>query len=738
MGRATNSTTLGIRRASAVTAWLLWAVMVPAASHVEGEGHVRVQLTFGVDVPRLEDVGAIRRWVATDLHRRLGLDDTDAVTVDRGRPLGNYRVVRLTQTARGVPVLYRESRLPLNGDSEPVRLVGYHSPLRDAPAPYPRLSVVDAASIAGGREQDNTLRSRLVFQPAAETVRLSYELEGAFPHAAHPTAPAEKVYVDALTGQILDRLPLTRGALYRRIHDFAQACRDLGVDEPVNHYDRLVLLGRSPIVRSETVDTGGRSAERLFDLFRSIYSFFDLLVGLDSYDGAGAPVIAYLGVRYHENEAQCIGDEFNAQWDTSQNQMLLPVSALHFPEVVAHEFMHGVTSNGSGLLYRNQPGALSEAISDAVGVTFAAWLRAGAPADANFTLRMTSRDWQLYDPSGPMRDMRNPASVGDYPDHYDHYRWDLLPTWEHDYGGVHINSSIINQGFYLLAHGGRHPSRPRDGPVVEGVGAMRAARIFAAAAASVLSSNSSFEDARGGFADAAAGFHGEDSREWVAVHTALDAVGIPGHWDPPRESAPAPTPAPVADPEPVADPVAAPADSAPESKAVLVVALIGGLAVLGAVGVMLRSRSARASVALGAGPEARSNRPPSVAHGPDSTPPSTAHEEAVLGTLRPADGDSAIRLPEKLLSSREGMVIGRNTELCHLEIPLAAVSRRHLRLRATRGAIRVEDLNSLEGTQLDGIDLKPFKPQPITSGQTLSIGGSAFRFQEKVEVRFRR
>ena len=84
------------------------------------------------------------------------------------------------------------------------------------------------------------------------------------------------------------------------------------------------------------------------------------------------------------------------------------------------------------------------------------------------------------------------------------------------------------------------------------------------------------------------------------------------------------------------------------------------------------------------------------------------------------------------------MVIGRNIELCHLEIQLAAVSRRHVRLRAARGAIQVEDLNSLEGTQLDGIDLKPFEPQPITSGQTLSIGGSAFRFQGKVEVRFRR
>ena len=701
------------RGAAVVAAWLLWAAAISAATGDGREGDARVRLTFGVDMPRLSDDAAIRHWVATDLHRRLRLADADALTVDLALPFGNYRVVNLSQTTYGVPVLYHESRLLLNGNEEPVSLLGYHSPFPSTPVPHPGISAGQAASLAGAADGDSP-SSRLVFWPTGDHVRLSYELDGLFPGAVQPAAPFERVHVDASTGEILDRLSLTHSALDRRIRDFTLACRSLGIRDLVGSSEYESLLANSPLVQSETVSRGSQPAERLFGLLGFIYSFFDLTLQMDSFDGAGAPIQAMLGVQFHEARSwppQCIGDEFGAAWVTTDDLMLVPLAALDFPEVMAHEFTHAVTNHGSGLLYENQSGALDEAISDAIGVTFAAWFRHAALGDLDAALEMTPRDWQIRYPGGVLRDIRNPASIATplappaprYPDHYDDY----MDLGAIDEGGVHINSSIINQGFYLLAEGGRHPRRPGE-PVVQGIGAMHAARVFAAAATSVLTSNSDFEDARYGFAYAAEALYGKGSREWMAVHAAMDAVGIPGDWDPP------------------VPPRLAPA---------LVFSLIAGLALLGAVGLVLRSRSRRSSPAhrpWSDAPPARSVDRGSV---PPPTSPPPPRAEVLVGVLRPPTGSRPIPLPSAMLFSREGFVIGRSIELCHFQIRDSAVSRRHVRLRATADTILVEDLNSRRGTQLDGIDLKPFEPQPLALGQTLSIAGSPYRIQQNVESR---
>ena len=764
----------GIRRACVVAAWLLCAAAVPAASAGERERNARVRLTFGVDVPRLNDDDAIRRWVATDLHRRLGLGGNDVLAVDPARPLGTYQVVRLSQSARGVPIRYRESRLLLKGDGAPAHLLGYHSPFRHIPAPNPRLSVGQAASMAGGAERDMSA-ARLVFWPAGDEVRLSYELDGTFPQALRRTAPVERVYVDASTGEVLDRLSLTHRALVREIRDFALACEREGIVFAVDYETTERLVESSPLVRSETVNGGGLAAERLFDLLGSIHAFLGLALELDSFDGEGAAIEAILGVRYHSQARgeQCIGDRFNAQWHPVKNQMRLPVAALDVPEVVAHELTHGVISSGGGLIYRHQSGALNEAISDAVGVAFAAWFRNGAPRDAGTTLPMTGRDWRLLVPDGSvMRDMRDPGPP--YPDHYDDFVY--LDSGE-DAGGVHLNSSIINHGFYLLAAGGQHA---RGGPVVEGIGVMQAAGIFGRAAAALLIPNSDFVDARYGFADVAEALYGPASREWVAVHTAMDAIGVRGRWalpaepesgpsperdrdpgpsperdrdpgpSPERDRDPGPSPERDRDPGPSPerdrDPGPSPErdrDPGPEtaldpgSNSVLVLSLIASLTLLGAAGLMLRRRPGRSAVRRTWSDEQGNQSPNAAVPVPAGAPRPAPQEEALLGVLLPVDGSRPIPLAQAQLSSRDGLVIGRNRELCHVEIGNAAVSRRHLRLRAAGGAILVEDLNSLEGTQVDGIHLKPFEAQAVGWGQKLSIAGLAYRVQPKVETRFR-
>ena len=234
-----------ICRVLLVAAWVPSAAATPIASD-DASHDTRAGLTFGSDMPRLSSDSTLRRWVATDLSRQLGLTTAEHLEVDsRLRRLGDYQVLRLSQTLHGVPVIYRESRLLLDSESRPVHLLGHHSTFGEPPARRPRLSASQAASRAGGAPE-HTSSWRLVFWPAADEPRLGYELEGAFPDASEATAPFERVYVDASTGDVLHRLPVTRQALDREVHDFYAACREHEIDGLVDYPDAELLRIVSP------------------------------------------------------------------------------------------------------------------------------------------------------------------------------------------------------------------------------------------------------------------------------------------------------------------------------------------------------------------------------------------------------------------------------------------------------------------------------------------------------------
>lgn len=76
----------------------------------------------------------------------------------------------------------------------------------------------------------------------------------------------------------------------------------------------------------------------------------------------------------------------------------------------------------------------------------------------------------------------------------------------------------------------------------------------------------------------------------------------------------------------------------------------------------------------------------------------------------------------ELVRAYLGVVVGRHPALCERVVPEESVSRRHFRIGFTDGAPFVEDLNSLNGTAVDGVDLAPFRPTPLAPGQTLRCG----------------
>lgn len=82
---------------------------------------------------------------------------------------------------------------------------------------------------------------------------------------------------------------------------------------------------------------------------------------------------------------------------------------------------------------------------------------------------------------------------------------------------------------------------------------------------------------------------------------------------------------------------------------------------------------------------------------------------------------------EELTQSYLGISLGRHPALCDRVIADSAVSRRHFRIGIRGGALYVEDLNSLNGTYLDGRQLIPFRLSALTSGQSISVGRSVLR-----------
>jgi hypothetical protein len=69
-----------------------------------------------------------------------------------------------------------------------------------------------------------------------------------------------------------------------------------------------------------------------------------------------------------------------------------------------------------------------------------------------------------------------------------------------------------------------------------------------------------------------------------------------------------------------------------------------------------------------------------------------------------------------------GLVVGRHPALCDRVIDDPSVSRRHMRIGMAEGKPYVEDLNSLNGTLLDGEEAPQFQPVPLAAGQELTLG----------------
>ena len=189
-------------------------------------------------------------------------------------------------------------------------------------------------------------------------------------------------------------------------------------------------------------------------------------------------------------------------------------------DVVAHEWTHGVTDFSSGLIYRDESGALNEAFSDIMGAAMEFYYYpTGTGRD--------QADWLIAEDVylgslGYLRSLNNPSAKG----HPDHYRLRRFIGTDIDDGGVHFNLTIATHAFYLAVAGGRNSF---SGVTVAGVGTgniERMERIFYRAFTELMTPNSQFSDARRATLQAASDLYGAGSNERAQVELAWTAVGV--------------------------------------------------------------------------------------------------------------------------------------------------------------------------------------------------------------------
>jgi vibriolysin len=175
-------------------------------------------------------------------------------------------------------------------------------------------------------------------------------------------------------------------------------------------------------------------------------------------------------------------------------------------------------------VYRNESGALNEALSDINGAVVE-WRRDNQVVSDN-TWKVGEECWTPATPGDALRYMANPTQDGSSKDY-----WPERYTGTADNGGVHWNSGIANLAFKLLVTGGKHPRNKTPNVTVPALGMEKAAKIFHEANAACANGSTNFRGFRKCTADKALAFYGADAE--AATHLAWDAVGVPTGVDPP-------------------------------------------------------------------------------------------------------------------------------------------------------------------------------------------------------------
>ncbi|MEI6689762.1 MAG: M4 family metallopeptidase [Thermoleophilia bacterium] len=380
-----------------------------------------------------------------------GAEAEELVPAGETRGVSGTTIVRLDQELHGVPVLGGE--VVVTVDAQRRVLAANGEVLDDAsPAMGPSISAVEARDRAvraldkGGHAgfvaSEPSLviyDARILGGPGPFKPALVWDLE-----VADGADVRQRVFVDATTGYIVQRMDLIRTAKVRHVCDAANSDGRVPCDSAFARTEN-----GAPSLLADVNDA--------YDFAGVTYDFYAAL-GRDSIDGAGMPIVST--VRWCQSGCPYA----NAFWDG--RQMVYGLSYATADDVVGHELTHGVTDYTSKLIYWYQPGAINEAMSDIMGE----FVDLSNPGTSPRTDTAANR-WLLGEdlPIGAIRDMENPPTYGDP----DKVTSPNFFTGEADNGGVHTNSGVANKTAFLIADGATF-----NGQTVAGIGLTKSAWLW--------------------------------------------------------------------------------------------------------------------------------------------------------------------------------------------------------------------------------------------------------------------
>ena len=275
--------------------------------------------------------------------------------------------------------------------------------------------------------------------------------------------------------------------------------------------------------------TGDSAVDEAFDGAGATYDLYFDAYGRNSINNAGLRMDSTVHYQTGYDNAfwngrQMVygdGDEDLPEPDRLFNRFTIAI------DIIGHELTHGVTQYEANLVYRNQPGALNESMSDVFGSLV-----------KQRVLNQTARqaDWIIGEGlftsnvnGVGIRSMKAPGTAYNDPalgkDPQPGHMDDYVNTTS-DNGGVHINSGIPNRAFYLIAY------------ELDGFAWEKAGRIWYELLTNHLSTNSDFQAAADATYLVAGNLYGVDSLEQQAVQNGWAGVGITVGDTPPTDPPP--------------------------------------------------------------------------------------------------------------------------------------------------------------------------------------------------------
>ena len=156
------------------------------------------------------------------------------------------------------------------------------------------------------------------------------------------------------------------------------------------------------------------------------------------------------------------------------------------------------------------------------------------------------------------------------------------------------------------------------------------------------------------------------------------------------------------------------------------VAAVGATAVVLLLWAVGRRSAAKVELArVGAETLARAGQPAAIDRSAHDGPAGAAPAVLLDGAVEEGE-PLALRVPGSAVSGAGGAVVGRSPFDSTVVLDHVDVSRRHFRLVAAGGSVLIEDLNSMNGTKLNGVALAPGRSTPLPSGAVLHVGSLEF------------